>query len=64
MSEIKARDKMGPMDDVVWVKKPKRVVVEGWDKLDPIESLRFPSSSMSAINLEPPNPEDIHPLFV
>ena len=55
---------MGPMDDVVWVKKPKRVVVEGWDKLDPIESLRFPSSSMSAINLEPPNPEDIHPLFV
>ena len=62
--KIKPGDEVGPTDDVVRVKKSKRVILEGWDKLDPVQPFGFPPGSMRLINLEPADPENVHPDLV
>jgi hypothetical protein len=61
MSKSETRDEVAPTDDVIWVEKPKCVVLEGQNKLEPIQPFGFPPSSVVLVNLEPTNPEDVHP---
>lgn len=64
MSEIEARDEVGSTDNVVRVEKTKCVIFEGRYELDPVQPLGFPPRSVRLIDLEPTDPEDIHPFFV
>ena len=64
MSENETRDEVGSADDVVWVKEAKRAILEGWNKSEPIEPLGFPPRPVSLVDLEPANPDDVHPDFV
>ena len=59
-SDLETRDEVRPADDVVGVEKPERVILEGRDRLDPIQPLGFPPGSLGLVDLEPVNPEDVH----
>ena len=63
MSEIEPTNEVGPTDDVVGIQKPKHIILESQDVLDPVQLFSLPPSSMGLIDLEPVNPQDIHPVL-
>ena len=64
MSKNETRDEVGSADDFIWVKEAERAILEGWNELEPIEPLGFPSRPVSLVDLEPANPHHIHPDFI
>lgn len=61
VSEVEAGEEMGPTDDVVGIKETKCAIIKGRDELYPVQSLSLPTGPMGFINLEPADPEDVHP---
>lgn len=61
---VETWNEVGPTDYILRIKEAERAVLEARDKLDTIQPLCFPSSSVCFINPEPANPEDIHRLFI
>ena len=47
--EIEARDEVGPADDVVWVKKTKRIVIQG------LERTQSGTTALLSIQLDGPD---------
>ena len=64
MSKNKTRDEMGATDYVVWVEETKCTILKGWGGFESIESLGFPPGPEGLIELEPVNPEEVHPGFL
>lgn len=63
MSEIEPTNEVGPTDDVIGIQKPKCIILESQDVLDPVQLFSLPPSSTSLVNLEPANLQDIHPVL-
>lgn len=54
------RDKVGTADDILRIEEPKRTLLVFRDKLNAVQPFCSPPSTISVVNLEPTNPEDIH----
>lgn len=57
---IETGNEVDAANDVVGVKEAKCALVETRKEPNLVEALRFPSSLMSPVDLEPADPEDIH----